>query len=193
MKTIKNLMNAFIGESQARNRYTMYAKVAKKEGYEKINEVFLLTAENETEHAKWLFRLINQLKGKVEENCDVIEINTGGPTILGNTIENLKSAIAGETEEHEHMYPEYAQIAEEEGFPEIAKRLRAIAQAEVHHHERFDKILKQLEAGTFFKKSEPQKWVCMKCGYVHEGEQGPEECPSCNHPHNYFELKCEKY
>lgn len=191
--SIENLAKAFIGESQARNRYTFYAKIAKKEGFEQIAEVFLLTAENEEEHAKWLFRLINDLKKKSSEDIDEIEVEAVVPTILGSTAENLKAAIAGENYEHTEMYPEFADIAEKEGFPEIAARLRAIAVAEKHHEWRFEKLLKEVEGNTVFKKDGKVYWVCRKCGYIHEGEKPPEKCPSCSHPKNYFELRCEEY
>jgi len=166
-----------------------YAKIAKKEGFEQIAENFLLTAENEREHAKWLLRLINDLK----EKDDDIEVDSSVPTTLGDTIENLKAAIAGEHYENTEMYPSFAETAEKEGFPEIASRLRAIAVAEKHHEERFTKLLNELEKKTIFKKEKKVYWVCRKCGYVHEGEEPPEECPSCGHPKNYFELKCEEY
>ena len=192
-ETIKNLTKAFIGESQARNRYTFYAKIAQKEGFEQIAEIFLKTADNEREHAKWLFRLINELKKESDENLDEIKVEATAPTILGNTIENLKAAIAGENYENTEMYPKFADVAEKEGFTEIAERLRAIAIAEKHHEERYKKLLKELEANSVFKKEEKVYWVCKKCGYVHEGEEPPEKCPSCSHPKNYFELKCEKY
>jgi len=191
--TIKNLTKAFIGESQARNRYTFYAKIAKKEGFEQIAEVFLITAENETEHAKWFFRLINDLKKKSNENLDEIKVEVVSPTTLGNTIENLKAAIAGENYENSQMYPEFADVAEKEGFPEIAKRLMAIAVAEKHHEERYKKLLKEIEENTVFRKEKKVYWVCRKCGYVHEGKEPPEKCPSCSHPKNYFELKCEEF
>lgn len=192
-KTIENLTKAFIGESQARNRYTFYAKIAKKEGYEQIVEIFLITAENEKEHASSLFKLINELKKKSSEKLDEIKVETVAPTILGNTIENLKAAIAGENYEHTKMYPEFAEVAEKEGFPEIAKKLRAIAKAEEHHEERFKKLLKEVEAGTVFKKEKEVWWVCRECGYVHYGKEPPEKCPSCDHPRSYFQLKCEEY
>jgi len=191
--TIENLTKAFIGESQARNRYTFYAKIAKKEGFEQIADIFLLTAENEREHAKWLFRLINELKKKSNENLDEIKIEAVAPTTLGNTAENLKAAISGENYEHTQMYPEFADSAQEEGFPEIAQRLRAIAIAEKHHEERYKKLLAEVEKNTMFKKEKKVFWICRKCGYVHEGEEPPEECPSCSHPKSYFELKCEEY
>ena len=188
-ETIKNMAKAFIGESQARNRYTMYAKTAKKEGYEQISELFLLTADNEREHAKWLFRMINGLK----ENNDAIHVEAEAPTVLGTTIENLKAAIGGENYEYTTMYPEFAAKAEEEGHPEIAKRLRAIGVAEKHHEGRYKSLLAELEGNTLQKKTEPKEWVCRKCGYVHTGTEPPEKCPSCDHPPSYFELNCEVY
>ena len=187
--TIKNLTKAFVGESQARNRYTFYAKIAKKEGYEQISEIFLKTADNEREHAKWLFRMINDLK---KDNND-ISVEAGAPTILGNTIENLKAAIAGENYESTTMYPEFAEEAEKENLPEITKRLKAIAKAEQHHEEIYKKLLSELENNTIFKKSEKAFWVCRKCGYVHEAEEAPEKCPSCDHERSYFELKCDQF
>ena len=192
-ETIKNLTKAFIGESQARNRYSFYAKIAKKEGFEQIAEIFLLTAENEREHAKWLFRLINNLKQKENEEISEIKVEAAAPTALGDTAKNLKSAIAGEHYEHSSMYPEFADIAEKEGFPEIAAKLRAIAVAEKHHEERYKKLLKGIEENTVFKKEKKVYWVCRKCGYIHEGKEPPEACPSCGHPKNYFELKVEEY
>ncbi len=192
-ETIRNLVKAFIGESQARNRYTFYAKIAQKEGFEQIAEIFLITADNEREHAKWLFRLINELKRKSSENLHEIKVEAVSPTILGNTVENLRAAIAGENYEYTQMYPEFADVAEKEGFSEIAKRLRAIAKAEEHHEERYKKLLNEVEGSTVCKKERKVCWLCRKCGYVHEGEEPPETCPSCSHLKNYFELKCEEY
>ena len=192
-KTIENLTKAFIGEGQARNRYTFYSKIAKKEGFEQIAEIFLITAENEKEHATWLFRLINELKKKSDERLDEIKVEVVASTILGTTVENLKAAITGENYERTKMYPGFADIAEKEGFPEIAKRLRAIAKAEEHHEERFKKLLKEVEAGTVFKKEKEIWWVCRECGYVHFGEKPPEKCPSCNHEKNFYQIKCEEY
>ena len=192
-KTVENLMKAFIGESMARNRYTFYSKIAKKEGYEQIAEIFLITAENEKEHAETLFELINELKKKYGLKIDEIKVEVSAPTILGNTIENLKAAIAGENYEHTTMYPEFATIAEEEGLNFIAERLRAIAIAEQHHEERYKKLLKEVESGTVFKKKKKVYWVCRKCGYVHYGEEPPKICPSCHHSRNYFQVKCEEY
>jgi len=191
--TIENLAKAFVGECQARNRYTFYAKIAKKEGYEQIAEVFLVTAENEREHASTLFKLINELKEKTGEKLEEIKVDAAVPTTLGSTIENLRAAIAGENYEHTRMYPEFAEVAEREGFPDIAERLRAIARAEEHHEERFRKLLKEVEAGTVFRKDREVWWVCRECGYVYYGKEPPEECPSCGHPRSYFQIKCEEY
>ncbi len=192
-ETLKNLTKAFIGESQARNRYTMYSKAAKKEGYEQIADIFLVTADNEREHAKWNFRMIQQVKKKLKIHDEEIKVEAEAPLVLDNTIANLKAAIAGENYEHTIMYPEFADVADKEGFPKIADRLRAIGKAEVHHEERYLKLLEQVEAKTVFKKKEKVKWVCRKCGYVHEGEEPPHTCPCCSHPSNYFELLCETY
>ncbi len=190
-KTIKNLAAAFIGESQARNRYTLYSKIAKKEGYEKIAGIFELTANQEKEHAKWLMRMINELKTKMENpsDYDEIKVDASCPTILKDTISNLKSAIGGENYEHTSMYPEFAQIAEEEGLLEIAQRLRAIAKAETFHEERYQKVLVELENDSVFQREEKTYWVCRNCGYIHEGSEAPEICPSCSHPQAYFEEK----
>jgi len=192
-KTIENLTKAFLGESQARNKYTFYAKIAKKEGFEQIAEVFLITAENEKEHASWLFKLINELKKKSCEKLDEIRVEVRVPIVLGTTAENLKAAISGENYEHTKMYPEFAEVAEKENLPEIAKRLRAIAIAEKHHEERFRKLLKEVEAGTVFKKEREVWWVCRECGYVHFGKEPPEKCPSCEHPKSFYQVKCEEY
>jgi len=188
-KTIKNLAAAFIGESQARNRYTFYSKVAKKEGLEKIAAIFELTANQEKEHAKWLMRIMNELKGD-NNKYDEIKVEAGCPTILKDTINNLKSAIAGENHEYTSMYPEFAKIAEEEGLTEVAKRLKAIAVAESFHEERYKKVLAELENKSVFKREEKTYWICRNCGYIHEGTEAPEVCPSCSHPQAYFEEKC---
>ncbi len=191
--TINNLAKAFIGESQARNRYTYYAKEAKKEGFEQIAEIFSLTAEQEKEHAKWLLRMINSLKEKSDEKLDEVKVEAGMPTIFGSTTENLKAAIIGENYEHTSMYPEFADEAKKEGLPEIAVRLRSIAKAEKHHEERYKKLLEEVEASTVFKKVKEVWWVCRECGYVHFGKEAPQECPSCDHPQSYYQVKCEEY
>ncbi|MCX8030317.1 MAG: ferritin-like domain-containing protein [Thermodesulfovibrionales bacterium] len=192
-KTIENLMKAFIGESMARNRYTFYAKIAQKEGYEQISEIFLISADNEREHAKWLFRLINELKKRSGQPIAEVVVEASAPTILGTTEENLLSAIEGEHYEFSKMYPEFADIAEQEGLPEIAKRLRAIASAEGHHEERYRKLLKAVRDQMVFKKDTTVEWMCRKCGYIHNGKTPPEKCPSCDHEMNYFQIKCEEY
>jgi len=192
-KTIGNLTQAFIGESQARNRYTFYSKIAKKEGFEQIAEIFLLTADNEREHAKRLFEEINKLKEKNSENLEEIKIEVSAPIILGTTLQNLKSAIAGENYEYTEMYPQFAEVAREEGLPEIADRLKAIAVAEQHHEERYKKILKEVEAGTVFKKDKKIWWVCRECGYAYLGEEPPLKCPSCDHERSFYQIKCEEY
>ena len=187
-KTIQNLTKAFIGESQARNRYTMYAKIAKKEGYEQISANFELTADQETEHAKWLMRMINDLKDG-DSSYDEIKVEVSAPTTLGTTKENLQAAIAGENYEHTDMYPEFAKVASEEKLPEIFTRLNAIAKAEKNHEDRFKNFFNELENNTVFKKDEEVIWVCKKCGYMHSGKEVTEKCPSCGHPQAYFEVK----
>lgn len=188
-KTLENLTKAFIGESQARNRYTFYAKAAKEEGYIQMSEIFLETAQQEKTHAKRLFEHIQELK----EGSPEITVEIGCPTIYEKTKENLKAAIAGENYEHTKMYPEFARIAEEEGLPKIAARLKSIARAEEHHEERYKKLLTELEKNTVFSKSKKVAWVCMECGYVHSGEIPPEICPSCDHAQGYYKIKCEEY
>lgn len=182
MKTLENLVKAFIGESMARNRYTFYAKVAKEEGYVFISKVFLETAENEKEHAETLFEFIQKLRGDLNS----IKVEAEAPLVLGSTMDNLKSAIEGEHYENTQMYPEFAKIAEEEGLKEISERLRAIARAEEHHEKRYRVLLEALENGTYFKRDEEIEWVCLECGYVHRDREPPERCPSCGHPKAYY-------
>lgn len=188
-KTLENLTKAFIWESQARNRYDIYAKIAKKEWYEQISDIFKITADNERVHAKNLFRMIQELK---KDESDIV-VEAGACTTHWDTIENLKSAIAGESYENTTMYPEFAQIAREEWLEVVAIKLESIGKAEVHHEERFKNLLKALEDGTIFKKSDDTVWLCRECGYIHIGPTPPEKCPSCDHPHNYFQVKCETY
>lgn len=192
-ETIQNLSKAFIGESQARNRYTFYAKIARVEGYEKIGEIFEITANQEKEHANWLMKLINELKKKYNLSDDAIKVSAEVPNVVSTTVENLKAAIAGENFEHSKMYPEFAAAAEKEGLREIADRLRSIAVAEAHHEERYQKLLNNLEAGTLFKKEAEVYWVCRECGYVHFGAEAPKVCPSCGHAQGFYELKNEEY
>ncbi len=188
-RTTENLTKAFIGESQARNRYSFYAQTAKKEGYEKIAEIFNTTADQEKQHAKWLLKMINEIKGDIES----ITVESDASLVFGDTENNLKDAIKGENYEHTEMYPEFAQIAEEEGYSDIARRLKAIAKAEEHHQERYEKILKELENETLFEKNEEVWWVCRECGYQIFGIKAPQICPSCDHPKSYYELKSENY
>ncbi len=190
-KTIKNLMAAFIGESMARNRYTIYSKIAAKEGFHQISKIFLETAEQEREHAKWLFRmLVNDLK----QNGEKISLKVPDIDVkIGSTAENLQSAIDGEHYETSDMYPEFAKTAVKEGFPKIAARLSAIAKAESHHESRYKKLLIQVKNKTVFKKKQKIYWACLKCGYIHEGNEPPKECPSCSHPKEYFYKLVEEY
>jgi rubrerythrin len=185
-ETIKNLAKAFIGESQARNRYTYYASIAKKEGFEEISANFTLTADQEKEHAKVLMQLINELDS---QSGEVIKVDAECGTVLGDTIANLKSAIAGENHEYTSMYPEFASVAEKEGLKDIAIRLRCIAEAEANHEGKYKKFLEHLENNTTFVRQEKVYWVCRNCGYVHEADSAPEECPACKHPKAYFEIK----
>ncbi len=189
MKTLQNLTKAFIGESQARNRYAYYAKVAQKEGYEQIAGIFLETAEQEKTHAKRLFEHIQEIKKGLAE----LVVDATAPTVFGSTIENLKAAIAGENHEHTEMYPGFAKIADEEGLSKIAGRLRSIAVAEKHHEERYKKLLAEVEAGTVHKKQTETVWICRECGYLHVGKEAPEMCPSCDHPRAYYQVQSENY
>ena len=182
-KTEKNLLIAFAGESQARNRYTFFASQAKKEGYVQISKVFEETANQEKEHAERLFKF---LEG------GLVEITASYPAgKIGDTAENLVAAANGEKEEYTEMYPEFARIAREEGFEEIAKAMGAIAVAEKHHEERFLTLLKGLQEDTTFKKSERIIWECLNCGYLHIGTEPPEKCPACAHAKDYFARKRE--
>jgi rubrerythrin len=184
-KTEKNLLTAFAGESQARNRYTYFASQAKKDGYEQIRAIFIETADNEKEHAKRLFKFL--------EGGDV-EITAAYPAgIIGTTKENLKAAAAGENHEYTTMYPEFANTADEEGFSEIANTMRAIAVAEKQHEKRYLALLNNIEKGRVFKRETPVKWKCGNCGYIHEGTEPPELCPACAHEQAYFELLGENY
>ena len=184
-KTEQNLLKAFAGESQARNRYTYAAGVAKKEGYEQISWLFLDTAENEKEHAKRYFKFLEG--GGVE----ITAMYPAGKT--GTTAENLLAAAEGENEEWTKLYPAFGQIAEDEGFPEVAVAFRKIAEVEKGHEERYRQLLANVKGGQVFKKSGAVQWRCRNCGYLHEGREAPEKCPTCLHPQAYFELKAENY
>jgi len=184
-KTEKNLLALFAGESQARNRYTFFASEAKKEGYEQIAWIFQDTADNEKEHAKRLFKFLEG--GEVE-------ISASYPAgKISNTLDNLKAAADGENMEWTKLYPEAAKVAEEEGFPDIAKVFREIAKAEMEHERRYRALIRNIEEGTVFKRENPVKWRCRNCGYVYEGKEPPEKCPACDHPKSYYELLCENY
>lgn len=191
-KTLECLTKAFIGESQARNRYSYYASQARKEGFEQIAEIFELTAANEREHAKREFEHIQEFKGKMP--MDIANIIVGKDlNLIGNTKFNLKHAAEGEHYENSEMYPEFAKIADKEGFKEIAAMFRSIAIAEKHHEERYLKLLKEVSAGSVFKKKKKVWWMCRECGYVHYGTTPPVKCPACGHAHNYYQLLCETY
>ncbi len=180
-ETEKNLLKAFAGESQAMNRYTFYANVAKKEGYEQIAAIFAETAEQEREHAKRFFKF---LKG------GMVEIAASFPAgVISHTPDNLREAAQGEYDEWAELYPEYADVAQREGFHEVEAIFRAVAKVEQVHEERFRKLLSRLEDGSIFSRDEPIEWQCRNCGYVHSGTDAPEICPACAHKRAYFEEK----
>ena len=168
----KNLMTAFAGESEARNKYTFFASVAKKQGFEQIAALFLKTADNEKEHAKLRFKELNG---------------------IGDTADNLKAAAAGENYEWTDMYDSFAKTAEEEGFPELAARFRLVGAIEKHHEERYRALMHNIETAEVFAKSEVKVWECRNCGHIVVGTQAPEVCPTCNHPQSYFEVHAENY
>jgi rubrerythrin len=184
-RTEKNLLTAFAGESQARNRYNYFAGQAKKDGYVQISNVFVETADQEKEHAKRLFKFLEG--GEVE-------IAAAFPAgVIGTTLENLKEAAAGEHHEYTEMYPEFSKTAREEGFDDIADVFLAIAVAEKQHEKRFAELAANIEAGRVFKRDETVTWRCQNCGYLHEGDEAPEECPACAHPRAHFELLGENW
>jgi len=184
-RTEQNLLKSFAGESQARMRYDYFAKQAKKEGLEQISGFFAETALNEKEHAKRFFKF---LEG------DMVEITATYPAgKIGTTLENLQAAAEGENEEWTQLYPEFAKVAEEEGFSEIASAYRMIAKVEKAHEERYRKLYKNLEEGKVFEKDGVVIWKCRNCGYLHEGKSAPKVCPACLHPQAYFELEAENY
>jgi len=184
-KTEKNILTAFAGESQARNRYTYFSSKAKKEGYVQISNIFQETADNEKEHAKRLFKFLEGGEA---------EISASFPAgVIGSTAENLKASAAGENYEHTTMYPGFARIAKEEGFSEVAEVMMAIAVAEKQHEKRYLDLLENIEKDRVFKRDNPVKWKCNNCGYIYEGEEAPEECPACAHPQAHFELLGENW
>jgi len=184
-QTEKNLLTTFAGESQARMRYTYFASVAKKEGYEQIAAIFEETADQEKEHAKRMFKY---LEG------GMVEIKASYPAgMIGSTLENLTAAAGGEHEEWSVDYPKFAEIAESEGFKEIAVMYKMIARAEKAHEARYRKFIENIEKGEVYDRIGPNKWQCRNCGYIYEGKSAPQTCPACLHPQSYFELEKENY
>jgi rubrerythrin len=184
-QTEKNLLKSFAGESQARTRYTFFASVAKKEGFEQISAIFTETAGNEKEHAELFFK---HLKG------GMVDITAAYPAgVIATTAENLKAAAAGEKMEWGTLYPSFAEVAEKEGFPEIANTFRMVATVEEKHERRYLKLLANVKQGTVFKKDNVIKWKCRNCGHVYEGTEAPAKCPVCDHARSYFEVWCENY
>jgi len=184
-KTEKNLLASFAGESQARNRYTYFASVAKKAGYEQIAAIFLETAENEKEHAKRFFKLLEGGE---------LEIQASYPAgLIGDTASNLEAAAAGENLEWRKLYKEAEDTAREEGFEEIAVQFKEIAEVEEEHEKRYRQLVKNLKENKVFKKDTEVKWKCRNCGYVHVGKEAPDKCPACAHPQSYYEVLCENY
>ncbi len=179
-RTEQNLLKSFAGESQARMRYDYFAKQAKKDGYEKVRLIFEETAAQEKEHAKRFFKF---LEG------GGVEITAMFPAgVIGSTVENLRASAMGEHEEYSELYPEFARIADEEGFPEIANVWRNVSVAEKHHEERFNSLLIEIEKGIIFSKKEKVTWRCLNCGFIYEGNTAPERCPACDHPQAHFEV-----
>ena len=184
-QTEKNLLAAFAGESQARNRYTFFASAAKKEGYEQISAIFQETADNEKEHAELFFK---HLKG------GMAEITAAYPAgVIGTTADNLKAAADGEKLEWSMLYPNFGDVAEKEGFAAIAQTFRQVAKVEAYHERRYNKLLENVKQGKVFKKDAPIKWKCRNCGMVIEGTEAPSVCPVCSHPQSYFEVWTENY
>ncbi len=184
-KTEKNLLASFAGESQARNRYTYFASVAKKAGFEQIAAIFLETAYNEKEHAKRFFKFL--------EGGDVEIIASYPAGVIEDTVANLEASAAGENLEWTKIYKEAEETARKEGFGEIASLFKEIAEVEEQHEIRYRKLLKNLKEGKVFKKDSVVKWKCRNCGYIHEGKEAPKECPACAHPQSFYELFCENY
>lgn len=184
-KTEKNILTAFAGESQARNRYTYFASQARKEGFRQIEFIFQETADQEKEHAKRLFKFLEGGEAEVSASFPA--------GVIGGTAENLKAAAAGENYEWTEMYPGFAKVAEEEGFEEVAAAFKAIAVAEKQHEKRYLGLLANVENGTVFKKDKPVVWRCRNCGYLHEGTEAPDICPACKHEQEYFELLAENW
>lgn len=190
-RTLENLMKAFAGESQARNRYSFYASIANKEGYRQIEAIFNETADNERSHAKQFYKLL--LEGLNGDLPAAVEINASYPVAQGTTLDNLKAGAAGENEEWTVLYPEFARIADEEGYPEAAAVFKLVAKVEERHEIRYNKLAANVENDRVFKKDEKVLWKCGVCGHIHEGTSAPETCPTCRHPRAHFELFVENY
>lgn len=184
-ETEKSLLKSFAGESQARNRYTFFSKQARKEGYVQIADIFMETAEQEREHAKRMFMF---LEG------GPLEITATYPAgKIGSTLENLEEAAAGEHEENTILYPNFAKIAEDEGFKNVAAMYRAVSSVEVRHESRYRKLIENVQNNQVFSRPEPMRWACSNCGYIHEGTDAPKFCPACLHPQSHFELEAVNY
>lgn len=190
-KTLENLMKSFAGESQARNRYTFFASIARKEGYRQIEAIFLETADQERAHAKRFYDLmVEGLNGEIPAG---VEITAMYPVAKGTTMDNLKASAEGENEEWTELYPEFAKVAEEEGFPNVATAFKMISKVEEKHEIRYNKLLDNVKNGMVFKKDAKVQWKCRNCGHIHDGESAPEKCPACIHPQEHFELFVEAY
>ena len=187
-KTAENLMKAFAGESQARTRYTYYSSIAKKEGFVQISNIFAETAENEKEHAKRFYKFLVACL-----NEEMVSINAAYPVAMGDTKLNLLAAAAGENEEWSELYPQFADVADAEGFPEVAAVFRKISEVEKRHEARYRKLAANIEAGLVFKRPETHEWKCYNCGYIHTGPNAPDMCPACAHPKDHFEIFVENY
>ena len=187
-KTAENLMKAFAGESQARTRYTYYSSIAKKEGFVQISNIFAETAENEKEHAKRFYKFLLECL-----NEETVSINAAYPVAMGDTKLNLLAAAAGENEEWSELYPQFADIADAEGFPEVATVFRKISEVEKRHEARYRKLAANIDAGVVFKRPETHEWKCNNCGYIHTGPNAPDMCPACAHPKDHFEIFLETY
>ena len=184
-QTEKNILAAFIGESQARNKYTFWASVAKKEGFISIERIFVEIAEQEKEHAKRLFKFL--------EGGEVQLTTSAGAGVIGTTLENLRMAAAGENHEWQHMYPDFAKVADEEGFPEIAAVMRNIAIAEKQHAKRYEAFIKRIEENSMWVQEDAITWRCLNCGFIYVGKEAPKVCPACAHPQGYFERLAENW
>lgn len=189
-QTCRNLANAFAGESQARNRYTFFSETARKEGHQHIAAVFIETAENEREHAKVFYKLLNSL---MQGASNLIHVDADYPLVYNDTLTNLRSAAEGEREEWQVVYSKFAEDAKQEGFAEAERAFRYIAEVEKHHMERFTKLADGLQQGNLYKKEGQVQWKCTNCGYVHVGPEAPGACPACAHPQGYFEEIPQQY